>query len=267
MKYRIIISILTGVILYNLPSFAWGPKGHDIVSAIAEQNLTSKARKALDKLLDGHSIVYYSSWMDNLRNSPYWESSYHVTGTWHYANVDEGHTYQTMPKCKEGDVVGELNRITYELKENYANLTDSMRVDYVKMVIHMVADLHCPMHAGKLSDRGGNKVNVKWFGQPTNLHAVFDSHIIESSRKWCYSEWALHLDTKDRKYKKAVSRGSYEEWFNATVQNAFGIYDYLESKGSDELSYQFIYDFSPMIEESLLLGGLRLASVLNHIFG
>ena len=267
MKYRIIISILTGVMLCNLPSFAWGPKGHDIVSAIAEQNLTRKARKALDKLLDGHSIIYYSSWMDNLRNSPYWESSYHVTRTWHYANVDEGHTYQTMPKCKEGDVVGELNRITYELKENYANLTDSMRVDYVKMVIHMVGDLHCPMHAGRLSDRGGNGVKVKWFGQPTNLHSVFDSHMIDSSRKWSYSEWALHLDIKGRKFKKEAVSGTYEEWFSNTVQNAFRIYDYIDDRKSDGLSYRFVYDFSPMIEESLLLGGLRLASVLNHIFG
>ena len=63
-------------------------------------------------------------------------------------------------------------------------------------------------------------------------------------------------------------RGTYEEWFTATVENASEIYEYVERLGSNpNLSYQFVYDFSPMLEEQLLLGGYRLAYVLNMIFG
>ena len=53
-----------------------------------------------------------------------------------------------------------------------------------------------------------------------------------------------------------------------TVENAAEIYDYVErqEKAEPNLSYQFVYDFSPMLEEQLLLGGLRLAHVLNSIF-
>ena len=159
--------------------------------------------------------------------------------------------------------------VTKELTENAAALTDSMKVDYVKMIIHMVGDLHCPMHAGRLSDRGGNDLKVKWFGQKTSLHSVFDSKMIDSARRWGYQEWADQLDRKDKKYKKAVMLGTYEDWFLVTVQNAARIYDYVErlDKHTPNLSYQFVYDFSPMLEESLLLGGYRLAYVLNSIFG
>ena len=255
--------------LSTLVMYAWGPMGHDVVAAIAEQNLTRKAKKNISKLLDGHSIVFYSSWMDNIQNSPSWKGGYDKTKTWHYANVDKGYTYQTMPKNEKGDVVSALNELTKELTENYDNLTDSIRVDYLKMIIHMVGDLHCPMHAGRLSDRGGNGTKVKWFGQKTSLHSVFDSKMIESARRWGYQEWTEQLDRKDKKYKKAAAQGSYEDWFMKTVDNAAELYDYVERQDKDEpnLSYQFVYDFSPMLEESLTLGGYRLAYILNMIFG
>ena len=248
---------------------AWGPKGHDVVAAIAEQNLTKKAKKALDEILDGKSIVYYSSWMDNIQNSPYYKNGYHLTKTWHYANVDKGETYQTMKKEEKGDVVTALNMLTKELTENAANLTDSMKVDYVKMIIHMVGDLHCPMHAGRRTDRGGNSVKIKFFGQKTNLHSLWDSRMIDSARKWSYSEWVNHLNRLDKKTQKAIVQGTYEDWFNATVKNASEIYDYVErASGKDQnFSYQYVYDFAPMLEESLTLGGYRLAHVLNTIFG
>ena len=152
---RIYLTLLSiSVLLIYISAYAWGPKGHDVVAAIAEQHLTKKAKKNLDKLLDGNSIVYYSSWMDNIQNSPYWKDGYNKTKTWHYANVDKGETYQTMKKNEKGDVVSALTMLTKELTENYDNLTDSMRVDYVKMIVHMVGDLHCPMHAGRLTAAG-----------------------------------------------------------------------------------------------------------------
>ena len=260
--------ICATMLLSSISAFGWGPKGHDVVAAIAERHLTKKTKKALNELLDGKSIVYYSSWMDNIQNSPYWNDGYNKTKTWHYANVDKGLTYQTMEKNKVGDVITGLEMLTKELTENYDNLTDSMKVDYVKMIVHMVGDMHCPMHAGRLSDRGGNQMKVKWFGQNTNLHSVWDSKMIDSARKWNYSEWADQLDRTDKKFKKSVMRGTFEEWFTDTVQYAASIYEYVENIDAQtpNLSYQFVYDFSPLLEDRLLVGGYRLAYVLNSIF-
>jgi hypothetical protein len=58
------------------------------------------------------------------------------------------------------------------------------------------------MHAGRLTDRGGNGFKLNWFGQNTNLHSLWDSKIIDSARTWSYSEWAQHLDIVNKKFKK-----------------------------------------------------------------
>ena len=268
MKRISVLIMSTLMLMSSISAFGWGPKGHDVVAAIAEQNLSSKAKKELAKILDGKSIVYYSSWMDNIQNSPSWKGGYDKTKTWHYANVDKGLTYQTMPKNDKGDVVTALTLLTKEMTENYDNLSDSLKADYIKMIVHMVGDLHCPMHAGRLSDRGGNGCRVKWFGQKTSLHSIWDSKMIDSARKWSYTEWRDHLDRKGKKFYKSAVQGGYEDWFMATVENAAELYDYVERQEKDEpnFSYQYVYDFSPMLEEQLLLGGLRLAHVLNSIF-
>ena len=273
MKRILTLALATFIMLESVSLYAWGPMGHDVVAAIAEQNLNRKTKRKISKLLNGHSIVFYSSWMDNIQNSPYWEDGYNQTKTWHYANVDKGHTYQTMTKNENGDVVNKLEMLTDAMINRYDELTDSMKVDYLKMIVHMVGDLHCPMHAGRLSDRGGNDTKVKWFGQPTSLHSVWDSRMIDSARKWNYTEWVDQLDRHNRKYRKNVAAGDYEHWFTTTVTNAARIYDYVENISQNlpeeelpNLSYQFVYDFSPMLEEQLLLGGYRLAYVLNTIF-
>lgn len=269
---KFLIALVSIAALFNTTAaYSWGPTGHDVVAAIAEAHLTPKTQEALDKILGGHSIVYYSSWMDGIQNSPYWEAGYKQTKTWHYANVDKGETYQSMKKNEAGDVVVATERLVSELKNNYENLTDSMRADYVKMIVHMVGDMHCPMHAGRLSDLGGNRTKVRWFGRNTNLHSVWDSKIVESARNWSYSEWRDQLDRPNRgqedEFYESVSGGTIEEWFVETVENATVIYEYVEGKEENpNLSYQFVHDFSPMLENRLLVGGYRLAYVLNSIF-
>ena len=96
MKKHLTLFFCIMTVLSSVPSFGWGQKGHDIVASVAERHLTKKTKKALDELLGGHTVVYFSSWMDNVQNSPYWKDGYNKTKTWHYANVDKGQTYQTM---------------------------------------------------------------------------------------------------------------------------------------------------------------------------
>lgn len=259
--------VLIAVVMGSSSAFGWGQKGHDVVASIAEEHLKPCTKRHLKKILGGESLVYYASWMDNVQNSPYWKFGYNRTKTWHYANVDKGETYQSMPKNTKGDVVTALDSLTTRFRTEYKTLTDSMKTDYIKMIVHLVGDLHCPMHAGRLSDLGGNKLGVKWFGQKTNLHSVWDGKLIESAHKWSYSEWTEQLDRKDRKFRKSVCRGTFEDWLCETVDCATQIYGYVEAMPENpNLSYQFVYDFTPMLEQQLLLAGYRLAYVLNSLF-
>ena len=266
---KFLFSALSLVLTLNSASlFGWGPKGHDVVAAIAEKHLSEETKAILNEILDGHSIVYYSSWMDSIQNSPEWESKYSHTKTWHYANVDKGKTYQTMKKNEKGDVVTALTTITEKLKTFYPDNLYSIEADDIKMIIHMVGDMHCPMHAGRLSDLGGNRMKVRWFGRNTNLHSTWDSKMIDSARTWSYSEWCEHLDILDPEHVQMYWSGSFEEWFVETVGMAAQVYEYVENLGEENpnLSYQFVYDFSPMLEDRLVVGGIRLAYVLNSIF-
>lgn len=261
-KIPLLLSVI--ILIATQPSFGWGQKAHDVVAAIAEANLNKKAEKKISEILDGKSMVYYSKWMDDLRNSPEWESHYKVTETWHFANVDEGKTYDTMEPDPKGDVLVKTEMIIAELTI-YKELGDSVKREYLMMLIHMVGDMHCPMHAGRRTDRGGNSVTEYWFSQKTNLHAIWDTNMIESARTWSYTEWQENLDRTTKKEKEQIWAGTPRQWFDETVTAAAQIY--ATTPPNSNLSYQYMYNHNALLERQLLYAGYRLAHVLNTIFG
>ena len=88
-------------------------------------------------------MVYWANWLDSASHTP----EYAYTATWHYANVDEGFTYETMTKNPDGDIVETIDRIVAELKDG--QLDPAQEQLYLKMLIHLVGDLHQPMHTGR----------------------------------------------------------------------------------------------------------------------
>lgn len=264
MKRFLSLVLLAAALCAAQPSYGWGQMGHDVVAAVAERHLTPKAKKHLNEILGGRSIVYYSSWLDNVQNSPYWRDGYDVTKTWHYANVDEGYTFETMPRNERGDVVSAVEMLSAALR-SADELPDSTKVDYTRMLVHLVGDMHCPMHAGHLTDLGGNRVKVKWFGSQTNLHSVWDSKLIESAHKWSYTEWVEQIDRSTAARQRTIADGQPAEWFAETVAICDGIY--ASTTPESNLSYQYIYDYAPVAERQLLNAGYRLARLLNEIFG
>ncbi len=265
---RQIVNIIVGVlILLNVSNnvFAWGQKGHDVVACIAEQHLTEKAKENIDKILGGKSLIYYSSWMDNVQNSPYWNGGYDRTKTWHYFNVDEGYTPQKMPRNPKGDVLSAMNMLIDSLGNHQNELSDSVKFDYLRMLIHLVGDMHCPMHVGRLSDRGGNEFSLKWFNQKTNLHSIWDYNMVERVHSWSYTEWQQNLDRCSQSEIEEMSGGKPEDWLNETWKITCGIYDYV--KPDENYSYKFMYDYAQVVERQLLVAGYRLAALLNKIFG
>lgn len=258
MKRFCIVILSLYLITLAQTALCWGGKGHDIVAGIAWRHMTPKAKAAVTKSLDGYSMMYYSTWLDNARNN----SDYDTTSTWHYANVDEGFTYETMTKNPKGDVYTATTSLVEALKDK--QLSDSLRTFYTKCLIHLVGDLHCPMHAGHLSDLGGNKWKVKWFNSETSLHSIWDSRLIESARPWSYTEWVENLDVLPEGKIKQMQNGTPYIWFNETVAASKHLYD-VTPEGSNQ-SYQYIYDNTPMLEEQLLKGGYRLAALLNSIY-
>ncbi|MDE6083485.1 MAG: S1/P1 nuclease [Muribaculaceae bacterium] len=257
MKKEIILSL--GLPLLCLNAFGWGQKGHDTVAFIAERHLTETSKAALDSILNGKSIVYWANWLDNASHTP----EYAYTKTWHYKNIDAGQEYDKAPLHKDGDVV----RAIYDQVAILGCDTTSLEQKQLatKILVHIVGDLHQPMHLGHLSDLGGNKVGVKYFKSNRNLHGIWDSALVESAHKWSYTEWAEQLDrlTKDQEMQ-IIAGGTPDMWAQESYGIATEIYN-VTPEGYN-VSYDYIADWTPTIESRLLYGGLRLADLLNTAF-
>lgn len=252
-----IIFILLSV-LFAQGAFAWGQKGHDVTAYIAECHLTPQAAARVDKLLGGHSPVYYSNWLDIASHQP----EYAYTKTWHYLNIDEGQTFETMPKNTDGDVVTAIDSIVEKLKAG--GLTPEEEALNLKMLIHLVGDIHCPMHMGRLSDLGGNKRPVLFFRDPTNLHSVWDSALVEAAHRWSFTEWQQQIDRLSEAEIAEIQAANPEEWAKET--HAICVEVYAKTPEGSTISYDYIAEATPVVERQFLRGGYRLARLLNDIY-
>lgn len=251
--------LLLCALLCALDLLAWGQKGHDVTAYIAECHLTPEAAARIDRVLGGHSPVYYANWLDNASHTP----PYAHTLTWHYMNVDEGETFETMPRNPKGDVLSAVRDLVAKLERGC--LDAAAEVEALKMLIHLVGDMHCPMHAGHLSDLGGNRIPVLFFRSRTNLHAVWDTALVEAARKWSYTEWRQQIDRAAHDEVAAMQAGEPGDWIAETQAICTQIY--ADTPEGTKISYDYVAAATPVIELQFLRGGLRLAKLLNRIYG
>lgn len=244
----------------SIMAYGWGQKGHDTVAFIAESHLTPEAKAVAEELLDGKSIVYYSNWLDNASHTP----DYAYSKTWHYKNIDADETYWNARKNPKGDVVTALEEQIAILADPTKNKDE--RSLALKIVTHLVGDIHQPMHMGHASDLGGNKWVIKYFNSPKNLHSVWDSSIVESGHKWSYTEWQREIDRVSPEEETAIIGSlSPEDWGLETYKIAKEIYE--TTPQNTNIEYNYIAKWTPVIETQFLRGGLRLAAVLNATLG
>lgn len=241
-----------------LTALPWGQKGHDTVAYIAECHLTPEAKAAAEELLDGKSIVYYANWMDNASHTP----EYAYTKTWHYKNIDADETFAEAKLNDKGDIVTALNEQIVVLGDTTKSKEE--RALALKMVVHFLGDMHQPMHLGRLSDLGGNRHEVRYFKNPTNLHTVWDSRLVESAHKWSYTEWQQQIDRATPEEEAAIlSLTTPAEWAEQTYGICREVYE--KTPVDTNIEYTYIADWTPVIEQQFLRGGLRLAKVLNDV--
>ncbi|MCF0207771.1 MAG: S1/P1 nuclease [Bacteroidales bacterium] len=254
------------LVFSSLQVFAWGQKGHAVIACIAEQHLTKKASKKVHDILNGRSLVYYASWLDEVQNSPWWESSYKRTKVWHYYNIDSGFNIDNMPRNPEGDALSAIEMLTDSLENHFSELNDSVRMDYLRALIHVVADIHCPMHVGHATDIGGNLTKVSWFMSKTTLHAVWDEKLINSVHSsWSYTEWQKNIDFVTKSEMAEMTKTEPREWVEESHKIAAYIYDY--ANRDTNYSFKYMYDNVKIVENQMIKAGYRLAYLLNRIFG
>lgn len=253
-----LIGIAAALLLNCQAAFSWGPKGHDVVCEIAQRHLSPKAKKAVADLFEGKSLVYWANWMDNAS----YTREFAYTKTWHYKNVDAGQKYEDVAPFATGDVVTAVKSQTEALKSG--KLNKEAQAIALRMVIHFVGDMHNPMHMGHKSDLGGNKWQVSYFKNGSNLHKLWDVQLVDNCHSWSRTEWADELDRCSKKEIAAIVAGSVDDWAKESCLIATKIYD--TTPVGSKIYYDYLAQWAPTVEQQLLRGGLRLAAILNDIF-
>ncbi|WP_299823571.1 S1/P1 nuclease [uncultured Pontibacter sp.] len=255
--------VLIGLMVY-LPSqaMAWGMLGHRIVGEIADRHLSKKARKNIQQILGNETVAMASNWADFIKSDP----AYDYLGSWHYINVKPGVTLDQFSSSIMQDtstnIHTKLNMMVAELKKK--DLPQAKKEMYLRLVIHMVGDIHQPMHAGRPEDLGGNRVRLTWFNTPTNLHRVWDEQLIEY-QQLSYTEYATVLNHVSKNQRNTWQQAPVSTWIYESYQIADKLYEGV--KPEDKLSYRYNFDHVNTLNDQLLKGGVRLAGLLNEIFG
>lgn len=254
MKKKFILLLLSLAVV--LPAWAWGPTGHRATGLIAEQYLSAKAKKKIALVLQQESLAMVSTWMDDIRS----DSTYNYAIEWHYTTIPEGKQYSDVEANPDGKVVMMIEKFVRDLKSG--TLTEKQERENLKMLIHLVGDIHQPLHVGKPGDRGGNDIKVKWFRNDSNLHRVWDSEMIDDS-KLSYTELAQFLIRPDKNVMMQWQAASVRDWAQESMSYRPQVYDI----GNGNLGYQYSYKYFNIAKLRMLQAGLRLAGVLNDIYG
>lgn len=231
---------------------AWGTQGHHIIAALAQSQLSPAARQEVDRLLalePEETLETISIWADEHRNP--------ATAAWHYVNFPrDSCTYDASRDCPDGKcVVAAIEKQTAILA---SNAPDEKRLLALKYVVHLVADVHQPLHAGYKEDRGGNNYQLQAFMRGSNLHAVWDTGLIKS----------LNLETASI-VKSLLVRPlpNPRPAFTAAtaVQESCRIVGKTGFYPDRLVKPAYIGEYTPVMLFQLALAGARLAEVLNQV--
>ena len=240
------------------PAAAWGPIGHRATGAIADENLSGLARANVQLLIGTETLAEAATFPDEMKSdpSPFWQKT---ASPWHYVTVATGITYMPSMAPAEGDAITALNKFTATLRDSKASVED--RRVALRFIVHIIGDLHQPLHVGRGDDRGGNDTPVTFFNRSTNLHSLWDSGLIEQE-KLSYSELTQFLSRsispQDVVAWSDVRPGT---WMTESIKLRETIYP-----ADPKLSWSYAYQHKAELNDRLKKAGIRIAAYLNWVF-
>jgi len=263
MKKTFCILLFSLLTLGTIKTGAWGTTGHRVIAEIAERNITEKTKIEIKKLLDNQYMAYWANWADYIKSDT--TGRWTHTHIWHFVNAPESPTKDeyvaAIKNVRQQNLYSQIPRLADIIKNNLSSQEE--KKEALIFLIHLMGDMHQPMHTGREEDLGGNKIKIQWFWQDTNLHALWDTKLIDYE-KYSYTEYATVLNILTDEQKLAMQEGSLEDWFYDSHLLANKIYSM--TKEGDNLSYDYNYRTRSFVDEQLQKAGLRLAKFLDDLF-
>lgn len=253
MKHILItLSTLLILLIPSNKSYAWGKKGHSLVAEIAFHYLDNNTQKNVLNYLNGMSIEDAANWMDSMRD----DHSYDYMKPFHYVNFEKG----AMVNEPSGDNIIRVLNSTLRDLDNINSLSKDEIRTRLFYLFHLVGDLHQPLHVGYGVDKGGNKTQASFFGKGSNLHAIWDTDIIEY--KNISLEDCLNMNKYSNRELTEIQKIDVISWARDSRSFLDNIYS-LENNKIDEVYIDKSY---PIVKIQLMKAGLRLASLLENYF-
>lgn len=256
------IIIIAALAYMPFTAAAWGTLGHRIVGEVADSYINAKTRLAIKQILGNETMAMTANWADFIKS----DTSYNYLSNWHYVNLpadlSQSDVYRFLDNQPGPNIYNKLNDMVAVLKNTKS--TAEQKKLALRMVIHLVGDLHQPMHTARKDDLGGNKIQLLWFGEKSNLHRVWDEQLIDY-QQLSYTEYtkAINFATPQQVVnwqKNTLKDCVFESYTICNKIYATGI------KNDDKLSYKYNFDWIGTVNEQLLKGGVRLAGILNTIY-
>lgn len=256
-------TLLTLFFYLPFATMAWGVEGHRVVGQIADSYTSKKAKREISKILGTESIAMSSNWADFVKSDP----AYNYLYNWHFINFKAGLNTDQVQAYLDSDTATDaytkINFLAAQLKNK--QLTQENKQLYLRVLIHLVGDIHQPMHTGRPDDLGGNKIKVMWFNEPKNLHQVWDDQLI-SFQQLSYTEYTDVINFTTKEQRAQWQQEPVSKWVIDSYQLAEKIY--ADIKQPDQrLDYKYNYNYVALLNQQLLKGGVHLAGMLNEIFG
>lgn len=277
------------------PALAWGDEGHAVVGLIARAHLTPAARDAADALLASDAadaltapdFVSRTAWADRWRDSDRRSGGvrYRATREWHFVDQetdapDLAAACFGSPPLAPGTpasagparacVVDKVEQFAAELAD--PTQPQAERVLALKFLLHLVGDVHQPLHAADRHDRGGNEVAVL-YGRRTvgsALHAYWDTGVLRRiGHDPVEIAAGLERDYADR--LAAWSTTDVRAWAGESFEVARRVAYALPASGEPDAHGAPAYRLDAAYEaaaeaaarEQLAKAGFRLAALLN----
>ena len=253
---------------------AWGAAGHRVTGHVATLLLTEETRAAVEAILGTSDLSTVANYMDERRAEL--AKEYPGSKSWHFnnrpvCNVEE----EFVEYCGDGNCgtkkIYEYSRV---LQDDQSTVEE--RAEAIRFIVHMVGDLHQPMHMGDNEDFGGNLIKVKLpDGAKTKLHSAWDTNfpkmLIGSKSE---KDYATELRARFADKAAAWQRGRIRTWAGESYKiadevvyaNLDGFACPNDSPSFKLLDADYVIEANKVIPEQLAKAGARIAYLLNQAF-